>query len=386
MPLVSSPHARSFARATRCRFEIVNRRSVLVGGGAAALAGAAVAIVGIDRADAMDAYAAAVARTRGALDADPGMIDLVRFATLAPSGHNTQPWRFRLTADRMTILPDLKRRTPVVDPDDHHLFVALGCAAETLAIAAAARGHPGQITFDPTEGGAASFVFGGARRPEPALFAAIARRRSSRTVYDGRPLANTDLSALAQAAAMPGVDLMLLTDRPRVDHVRDLVIAGNSAQLASDAFMRELKHWIRFSPHHALQTGDGLFAASSGSPALPEWPGPGMFDATFHAKSENNKYARQLGSSAGIAVFVGHAADAETWIAVGRAAQRFQLQATALGIAHAFVNQPVEVARLRPELATLIGLPGRRPDLVLRFGHGPTLPYSARRAVSAVLV
>ena len=350
------------------------------------LAGAAAAIVGIDRAKAIDTYDIAVARTRRALADRPGMADLVRFATLAPSGHNTQPWRFRLAADRIAILPDAERRTPVVDPDDHHLFVALGCAAETLAIAAAARGHPGHITLDPAEGGAASFAFGGAPMAEPALFAAIARRRSSRTVYNGRPLASAELSALAEAAAMPGVDLMLLTDRPRLDHVRDLVIAGNSAQLASDAFMRELKHWIRFSPHHALQTGDGLFAASSGSPALPEWLGPGMFDATFHAKSDNDKYARQLGSSAGIAVFVGHAADPEHWIAVGRAVQRFQLQATALGIAHAFVNQPVEVAPLRPELATLVGLPGRRPDLLLRFGHGPTLPYSARRPVSAVLV
>jgi hypothetical protein len=31
-------------------------------------------------------------------------------------------------------------------------------------------------------------------------------------------------------------------------------------------------------------------------------------------------------------------------------------------------------------------MPGRRPDLVMRFGYGPTLPYSARRPVEAVLV
>src|ERR1700732_3599624 len=45
----------------------------------------------------------------------------------------------------------------------------------------------------------------------------------------------------------------------------------------------------------------------------------------------------------------------------------------------AFINQPVEVAKLRPELAALVGLPGRRPDIVMRFGYGPLLPYSARR-------
>jgi hypothetical protein len=51
----------------------------------------------------------------------------------------------------------------------------------------------------------------------------------------------------------------------------------------------------------------------------------------------------------------------------------------------AFLNQPVEVAGLRPELAALAGLPGRRPDLVMRFGYGPSMPYAARRPVQDVL-
>ena len=45
----------------------------------------------------------------------------------------------------------------------------------------------------------------------------------------------------------------------------------------------------------------------------------------------------------------------------------------------------IEVTRLRPELAALVGLPGRRPDIVMRFGYGAAQPYSARRPVDAVL-
>jgi hypothetical protein len=86
-----------------------------------------------------------------------------------------------------------------------------------------------------------------------------------------------------------------------------------------------------------------------------------------------------------IAVFVAEKEDREHWVLAGRACQRFALQATALGLKHAFINQPVEVAKLRPELASLVGMPGCRPDLVMRFGYGPTLPYSARKLVSAVL-
>ena len=69
----------------------------------------------------------------------------------------------------------------------------------------------------------------------------------------------------------------------------------------------------------------------------------------------------------------------------GRACQRFALQATALGLKHAFLNQPIEVPALRPELAALVGLQGRRPDIVMRFGRGQDMPFSARRPVSAVI-
>ncbi len=103
------------------------------------------------------------------------------------------------------------------------------------------------------------------------------------------------------------------------------------------------------------------------------------------AGSENDKYARHLRSSAGIAVFVAQQAGPGSWVGAGRSCQRFALQATALGLKYAFINQPVEVASLRPELAALAGTPGRRPDILMRFGHGPALPFSARRPVQAVL-
>jgi hypothetical protein len=63
-------------------------------------------------------------------DSNALMRDLVQYATLAPSSHNTQCWKFKLGGDRLVIVPDYSRRCPVVDPDDHHLFVSLGCAAE----------------------------------------------------------------------------------------------------------------------------------------------------------------------------------------------------------------------------------------------------------------
>ncbi|MES1202863.1 MAG: nitroreductase family protein [Pseudomonadota bacterium] len=363
----------------------MNKRQFLIGAGSLILAGGAASYSELQRMGSMEEYNASVAATRVALSARPEMRDLVRYATLAPNGHNTQPWRFQVSERQINILPDFARRTPVVDPDDHHIFVSLGAAAENLALAAAAGGRPGEAIFSADGDGSVDFTFGEPRTPEPALFDAIARRQSTRADYDGRGIAPSDLEMLANAAKAPGVDLVLITERSQIDRVRDLVIAGNSAQLADPAFVRELKSWIRFNPRQAMATGDGLFSAASGSPALPTWLGPTMLDMVLKPGPDNDKYAGQIRSSAGLAVFVSAHDDKEHWVRTGRACQRFALQATALGLKHAFINQPVEVVRLRPELAALVGLPGRRPDIVMRFGYGKALPFSPRRAVAAVL-
>lgn len=114
--------------------------------------------------------------------------------------------------------------------------------------------------------------------------------------------------------------------------------------------------------------------------------GPWLFDRVFTEKAETAKYAAQIATSAGLAVFCGAKADPEQWVQVGRSGQRFALQAIALGLKCAFVNQPVEVPGLRADLAARVGLPGRRPDIVMRFGRGAAMPYSARRPVEAVMI
>lgn len=334
-----------------------------------------------------DAAAAATWRIGTVPPSEPTAIaaELVRYATLAPSSHNTQCWKFKLEAGAVTILPDLTRRCPAVDPDDHHLFVSLGCAAENLVVAAAALGLRAEASFDAASEGIRIGL-------EPALpaasaqFQAIARRQSTRADYDGRPLSPLELAQLERAGTTPGVGLLLLTDRPRMEQVLEYVVQGNTAQMADPAFVDELKRWIRFSGRDAVRLGDGLFAGSSGNPVVPEWFGELIFGLVFTPKAENDKYARQLRSSAGVAVFVGDKADKAHWVEVGRAFERFALQATAMGVRCAFVNQPVEVAALRPPFASMLGVGDRRPDLVVRFGRGPALPPSLRRPVQTVMV
>ncbi len=91
-------------------------------------------------------------------------------------------------------------------------------------------------------------------------------------------------------------------------------------------------------------------------------------------------------SSSGLAVFHSEGNDKARWAAAGRAFERFALTATRLGISHAPVNQAVEVGDVRRRLAERLALRDRRPDFVVRFGHGPQMPRSLRRPVAAVLV
>ena len=364
----------------------MNRRQIMLAGGAVALAGAGAAAWSVARMGSLEAYAEHMTVLRRPLAAEPADRELIRYATLAANGHNTQPWRFAIGNGRMSIRPDPTRRTPVVDPDDHHLFASIGCAAENLALAASAQGRGGELRFDESSGeGFAEFWPGRASDAPGDLIAAIPQRQSTRNEYDGRPVGAPDLAALEHAARMAGVNLVLISDPQALSRVRDLIVAGNTAQMTDPGFVRELKTWLRFSPRQALEAGDGLFAATTGNPVVPPWLGRSVFDLVFKTEAENEKYARQMASSAGVAIFIAERDDPEHWVLAGRACQRFALKATALGLRHAFINQPVEVAGLRPEVASLAGLPGHRPDIVMRFGYGPALPYSPRRPVEAVL-
>ena len=310
--------------------------------------------------------------------------ELVRYATLAPSSHNTQCWRFAIADKAIRVLPDLSRRCPAVDPDDHHLFISLGCATENLIQAALAHGLKGVAAFDATPD-AVTVTLDPTRTVASPLFQAIAERQCTRGEYDARPLPNEELGLLQRAGSAGGVQLLLLTERAAMEKVLEYVVEANTVQMSDPAFVEELKTWIRYSSQDAVRTGDGLYGASSGNPSLPSWLGSALFRVVFTPRSENDKYAKQVRSSAGIAVFVGDNANKANWVDVGRCYERFALQATALGIRNAFINQPVEVPALRPQFASHLGLGSRRPDLVVRFGRGPKLPPSLRRPVQAVL-
>ena len=309
--------------------------------------------------------------------------ELVRLATLAASSHNTQPWRFFVAPDCIRIHPDLDRRCPVVDPHDAHLWRSVGCAAENIVVGASAQRLSARVVFSD---GAVQVALGPAHDmlPDP-LVHVIPERQSCKAPYDGQALSGPELQSLEDAALVNAACAVLITDDAQIKGIADLVAEGNRIQLADSGFRDELIEWMRFSDREAIVTGDGLAGRVLGMPSVPRWLGRMLVNLMLSGPRQADTDRHLLETSSAVAVIVAAGDEPETWIDTGRASQRLQLQATALGIASAFLNQPIETAALRSRLESLLGLaPGERAHLMLRLGRGPQRPFSLRRKLDDV--
>lgn len=227
-------------------------------------------------------YAALVAQTwkhARPAESGPGVLrELVRYASLAANSHNTQPWRYRLEDTRISVLPDFTRRCPAVDPENHHLYASLGCAKENLVVAAGAFGFDSAVSIDDSAGDPGIVI-----ELEPAnaqaspLFQAIPDRQCTRATYDGKAVPGEQLKQLESIATSGDVDVRLYTDRGSLEQILEYVVAGNTAQMQDEAFVKELKDWLYFSESSAVLHRDGLFSASSGNPTAPDWLGKLVF-------------------------------------------------------------------------------------------------------------
>jgi hypothetical protein len=321
-------------------------------------------------------------RADGKLDAR----ELIRHATLAASSHNTQPWKFRIRNDSITILPDFSRRCRAVDPEDSHLFRSLGCAAENLVHAAAAQGFLADMRFDAKENAIHVSLKRDVSAAVTDLYRAIPERQCVKTAYDGTTIGAPELQKLKIASVGPSIRTIMLLSNEQKEAVIEFVTRGDVAQLTDKAFRNELVSWIRFNPAEAMQKRDGLAGRTSGQPALPRWLAKFIIGFVLTPKGQAATDAANIRTSSGLAVFVSAEQSRDAWIQAGRVYERFALQATALGICTAFINQPIEVPQLRSQFESWLKLDGEYAQLMIRFGHGPSAPFSLRRPIDDVII
>ena len=143
--------------------------------------------------------------------------------------------------------------------------------------------------------------------------------------------------------------------------------------------------WLRFNKKEALSSLDGLYSRCSGNPEVPHWLGR-MFVAGTKPQQQADADTEKLRSSPGAVVVASDADDKAAWVRTGQVYERLALQMTALGIKSAFLNQPIEVAELRSQFQSALGLGQAAPQLLVRYGYAAALPRSLRRPVEEVLL
>jgi nitroreductase len=309
---------------------------------------------------------------------------LVQQATLAPSGHNTQPWQFVADGSVVRIHPDLSRRLPVVDPDDHALYISLGCALENLVVAASAIRLSTQVRYGP-EFFEVELAPNG-HDDQSALADAIPQRQSNRQLYDGRRIPDDHVRRLLAANEFDGVEVVAVqASDPAIEPIITLVKEANHLQFADERFVSELIEWIRFSRKEAERTHDGLTAAGLGFPAIPRWLGTLIIKKVVTPDGEARKCEKAIRSSSLVLVFIARKNDRRHWVDLGRAFERVALTAASLGISHAHLNMPCEVLSVREKLAEHLGLQhGEQPLLLIRLGYAGGLPHAPRRPLEEV--
>jgi hypothetical protein len=287
---------------------------------------------------------------------------LLRYAILAPSTRNTQPWRFTVDGNRVLVRADLTRWHRVADADRRELYLSLGCALENLLVAAEQLGFRCSVLYQPDApdeqvAAAISFHSGGHRSPERAGLSVdtIVARRAAHGRFSRAPVSGQDRLALERCATDIGVELTFITDPEIRASVGQLHRRAHDMLLADPAFRQELAGWI----------GEGAF----GTP----WP----FSRLGGLAVGNEAVARQLARLDAIALesspllaLISSAHDHRpAQVMSGQLLERLWLTATSRELGLQPLSATLEVPELRARLTALTCAPLPWAQQLVRIGH-----------------
>lgn len=304
---------------------------------------------------------------------------LVEQACAAPSSHNTQPWLFRANGAAIELWADRTRALPVNDPFDRELTVSCGAALLSLRMAAAAAGFGARVDLLPAgpESDWLARIEIANGTPEAGLAPlaeALRRRRTYRKAFENRPVPEEVMRAVEQAAAAEGAALVTLAGESR-QRAAELVAEGDRLQWDDPRWRRELAMWM-----HPRRAGDGLSVPALAAPIAQAVVR--TFDLGQGVAAKDQQLAT---ASPWLGVLTTAQDDALAWLHAGQALQRALLVGCQLGLQASYLNQPIQVAALRPRLQAMAGTTGH-PQLLIRWGYpADVLPAASRRPVEAVL-
>jgi hypothetical protein len=313
---------------------------------------------------------------------------MLRYAVLAPSNHNTQPWLFRVRGNQVELYADRSRSLSVTDPNDRQLLISCGCALFQLRLAMWHFGHLDQTVLLPVPGDndlLARVSLGEEDPPTPqqeALFHAIPLRRTNRQLFREDPLRPDLKHELVKAATREEATLHFVDDREQRNKIADLIAEGDRQQWANCRFRLELAAWIH---PNDCEARDGIPNSAQNSGDLLSVAGP-IVIRTFDLGEGQAAKDRDIAAySPGLVVLSTRTDEPWAWISTGQALARVLLRARADEVWASYLNQPIEVPALRPRVAEILGTT-EHAQLILRLGYGPNVNPTPRRTVEEVMI
>jgi len=313
---------------------------------------------------------------------------VLRYAVLAPSNHNTQPWRFMIDGDTLQVCVDRLRALPVVDPFDRELLISCGAALFNLRVALCHFGLAHAITLFPSEEDpdvvAQVWIsrHGHCDASIAPLFPAITQRVTTRTPFADEPIPLGVQQKLIDACDAEGALASCLHERADRQAIAHLVAEADHTQFADPRFRRELAAWI-----HPRRRDDGMPVYGMAVGGLLDFAVPlvsavvRVFDAGAGMPATHRHLVDGSPLIVGIATLRN---DHEAWLAAGQALERMLLVAAAEGLTASYLNQPIEVTTLRVQISGLLHLDAT-PQLLLRVGRGARAAHSPRRPLDDVV-
>ena len=297
---------------------------------------------------------------------------LVRYARLAPSDHDTQPWRFVVADTHVDVVADLSRALRAVDPNYREVTMSCAAAAETLL--AAARAYGFDAVLSPLPEPQAPTVIARVELGDKArrtlldrdMLTALLKRRTIPRRYAQTPVPASLQTLMQDTARGYGIGLHLVSDLSTKDKIARLVVEADQIQFADPAIRAEFASFGSISGGFS-RMGAALFR---------------LFDLGGSMERHAAMHAPLFG------IFTTRSDSHADWVGAGRATAAVLHGMTMHGLVNALLNQPIEVEATRRQLGSLLGS-SETPQLLSRFGYvkeSVTLPRADQRPLNEVLI